>query len=330
MSAQGPGDPPSPARGEPAPAGEEPRLLDDYLRQVIAEIDDEVQRHRGEIPAQLERELDEMFLEHAPVAVRGGDLVDALGMVDQAAFVDPVVPVTSQRPAGVAVKKTLRALSLWYVGWVTHQVSTLGLAVSRALHAVDAQLGELRDRVPPPASTRVVDEGSSASWWVPRAVDALEDARGRVLHAACGDGWLVDLLTAEGVDAYGVDPRPGKVDDAELRGADLRREDPLVHLQAVRSSSLGGVVVSGIVEAMEPARRDQLVQSLLDRVGGRGVLVVHSVSPAAWAAEDAPPEADLAAGRPLRPRTWAHLLATWTVETVEGPGGEDYLVVARR
>ncbi|MDA8076814.1 MAG: hypothetical protein M0Z40_16640 [Actinomycetota bacterium] len=330
MSPHGSGEPPAPARGEPAPVGEEPRVLDDYLRQVMAEIDDEVQRHRGEIPVQLERELDEMFLEHAPVAVRGGDLKDALGMVDRAAFVDPVVPVSSQRPAGAAVKKTLRALSLWYMGWVTHQVSTLGLAVSRALHAVDAQLGELRDRVPPPASTRVVDEGSSASWWVPRAVDALEDARGRVLHAACGDGWLVDLLTAEGVDAYGVDPRPGKVDDAELRGADLRREDPLVHLQAVRSSSLGGVVVSGIVEAMEPARRDQLVQSLLDRVGGRGVLVVHSVSPAAWAAEDAPPEADLAAGRPLRPRTWAHLLATWTVETVEGPGGEDYLVVARR
>ncbi|MGC8471129.1 MAG: methionine biosynthesis protein MetW [Acidimicrobiales bacterium] len=330
MSAQGPEDPPSPARGEPAPAGEEPRLLDDYHRQVIAEIDDEVQRHRGEIPAQLERELDEMFLEHAPVAVRGGDLKDALGMVDRAAFVDPVVPITSQRPAGAAVKKTLRALSLWYMGWVTHQVSTLGLAVSRALHAVDAQLGELRDRVPPPASTRVVDEGSPGSWWVPLVVDALGAARGRVLHTACGDGWLVGLLSAQGVDAYGVDPRPGKVDEAELRGADLRQEDPLGHLRAVSSSSLGGVVISGIVEAMEPVRRDELVRSLLDRIAGRGVLVVHSVTLDAWLGEDAPVEADLAAGRPLRPRTWAHLLATWAVETVEGPDGGDYLVVATR
>ena len=323
MSAHGPEQP-------PVSASEEPPGTGDYLRQVMAEIDEEVRRHRGEIPVRLERELDEMFLEHAPVAVRGGDLVDALGMVDQAAFVDPVVPVTSQRPAGAAVKKTLRALSLWYVGWVTHQVSTLGLAVSRALHAVDAQLGELRDRVPPPIPTYVLDEGSASSWWVPRVVDVLRGTRGRVLHCACADGWLVGVLSAEGVDAYGVDPRPGKVDDAELRGSDLRQEDPLVHLRAIGRSSLGGAVLSGIVEAMEPARRNELVRSLLDRVGAPGVLVVHSVSPDAWLAEDAPVEADLAAGRPLRPRTWAHLLATWSVEVVEGPYGADYLVVATR
>ncbi len=323
MSAHVPQEPPVPAR-------EEPPGTDDYLRQVMAEIDEEVRRHRGEIPVRLERELDEMFLEHAPVAVRGGDLVDALGMVDQAAFVDPVVPVTSQRPAGVAVKKTLRALSLWYVGWVTHQVSTLGLAVSRALHAVDAQLGELRDRVPPPIPTYVLDEGSASSWWVPRVVDVLRGTRGRVLHCACADGWLVGVLSAEGVDAYGVDPRPGKLDDGELRGSDLRQEDPLVHLRTVGRSSLGGAVLSGIVEAMEPARRNELVRSLLDRVRSPGVLVVHSVSPDAWLAEDAPVEADLAAGRPLRPRTWAHLLATWAVEVMEGPHGADYLVVATR
>ena len=305
-------------------------LADDYLRQVMAEIDEDVRRHRGELPVRLERELDEMFLEHAPVAVRGGDLEDALGMVDQAAFVDPVVPVTSQRPAGAAVKKTLRALSLWYMGWVTHQVSSLGLAVSRALHAVDAQLGELRDRVPPPMPTYVLDEGSASSWWVPQAVDALRGVRGRVLHAACGDGWLVGLLSAEGIDAYGVDPRPGKVEDAELRGSDLRQDDPLVHLRAAGRSSLGGAVLSGIVEAMEPARRDELVRSLLDRVSASGVLVVHSLSLETWLAEDAPVEADLAAGRPLRPRTWAHLLATWAVEVVEGPSGADYLVVATR
>ena len=303
---------------------------EDYLRQVMAEIDEEVQRHRTEIPVQLERELDEMFLEHAPVAVRGGDLKDALAMVDQAAFVDPVVPVTSRRPAGAAVKKTLRTLSLWYVGWVTHQVSSFGVAVSRALHAVDAQLDELRHLVPPAIPMRVVDEGSAASWWVPRAVDVLSGTRGRVLHSACGEGWLVELLRVEGIDAYGVDPRPGKVDDAQLRGADLRHEDPLAHLRAAASGSLGGVVVSGIVEAMEPARRDELVRSLLDRVAGRGVLVVHSVSPDVWLGERAPVEADLAAGRPLRPRTWAHLLATWAVETVEGPDGADYLVVATR
>jgi len=309
---------------------EQTPVPDDHLRRVMAEIDEEVRRHRGEIPVQLERDLDEMFLEHAPVAVRGGDLSDALGLVDQAAFIDPVVPVASSRPAGAVVKKGLRSLSLWYMGWVTHQISTLGLAVSRALHAVDAQLADLRERVPPATSSSVLDAGSADSWWAARARDALGGASGRVLHAACGDGWLVGMLNASGVDAYGIDPRPGVVDAAELAGADLRQEEPLAHLRAVRHGSLGGAAVTGIIESMVPARRDELLRTLVDRLAPRAVLVVHSISPEAWTADDAPVEADLAPGRPLRPRTWAHLLATWTVETVDGPDGADYVVIATR
>ncbi len=303
---------------------------DDYLRQVMSEIDEDVRRHRAEIPPAFERELDELFLEHAPLAVRAGDLEDALALVDQRVFIDPVVPVASQRLGGAAVKKILRSLNLWYVGWVTHQVSTSGAAVGRALHAVDAQLTALGERVPPASSVRVLDAGSPDAWWVPRVVGALRSAHGRVLHTACGDGWLVERLTAAGVDAYGVDPRPDTVDESELRGTDLRQEEPIGHLRAVGRSSLGGAVVSGIVEALEPARRDELVRTLLDRLGTSAVLVVHSVSPAAWSAEDAPVEADLAPGRPLRSRTWAHLLRTWGVEVVDGPGGADYVVVARR
>jgi hypothetical protein len=309
---------------------EQAPVADDYLRRVMAEIDEEVRRHRGEIPVQLERELDEMFLEHAPVAARGGDLKDAMALVDQAAFIDPVVPVASQRPAGAAIKKGLRSLNLWYMGWVTHQVSQFGAAVSRALHAVDAQLADLQDRVPPASPTWVLDSATSDAWWAARAADALVGARGRVLHTACADGWLVSRLSAAGVDAYGVDPRPSMVDAAELDGADLRKEEPLEHLRAVGRGSLGGVVVSGIVEAMEPARRDELVRTVVDRLGAHGVMVVHSLSPAAWSGDDAPVEADLAPGRPLRPRTWVHLLATWAVEVFEGADGGDYVVVARR
>lgn len=303
---------------------------DPYLRQVLAEIDEEVRRRRKEIPVQLERRLDELFLEHAPVAGRGGDLGEALRMVDQAAFIDPVVPVASQRPAGAVVKKGLRSLQLWYVGYVTHQVSKFGAAVSRALHAVDAQLDDLRERVPPPLPAHVVDSGSPEAWWVPHAVQALAGTRGRVLHAACGDGWLVRVLGDAGADAYGVDPRPGAVAEAELAGADLREEGVLEHLRAVERSSLGAVVLSGLVEAMDPPRRDETVRIVTERIGDHGTLLVHSLSPAAWAAEDAPPEADLAPGRPLRPRTWAHLLGTWSVETLDAPDGSSYLVVATR
>ncbi len=79
----------------------------------MAEIEEEVRLRRasGDLPPKLERELDELFLAHSPVAGRGGDLTEALRMVDAATFVDPVVPVDSQRAAGAAVKKGMRTLS---------------------------------------------------------------------------------------------------------------------------------------------------------------------------------------------------------------------------
>jgi hypothetical protein len=59
---------------------------------------------------------------------------------------------------------------------------------------------------------------------------------------------------------------------------------------------------------------------------------LHSISPAAWAGEHLPPEADLAPGRPLRPATWEAVLgaAGYAVTVHESPDGADYLVVAVR
>jgi hypothetical protein len=301
-----------------------------YLAGVMAEIDEEAQRRRPELPPRIERELDALFLEHAPMGNRRGDMSAALRMVDANVFIDPVVPVASQRPAGAMVKKSLRSLNLWYIGYVTHQVSKFATAVSRTLHLVDGQLQELRRLVPPPAPAPVVAPGEAGVWWADRALRAFDGVGGRVLHAACGDGWLVRDLRARGTDAYGVDPRPGVTEPTELQGTDLRSERALEHLRAVEPFGLAGAVLSGVVDGMAAGERTELLALLSDRVRTDGVLVVHSLTPAAWAADEAPPDADLAPGRPLRPATWPHLLEGWTVDVQHGPTGEDYLVVARR
>src|SRR5580658_11043299 len=90
-----------------------------YVEPVMAEIAEEVRLRRasGDLPPKLERELDELFLAHSPVAGRGGDLGEAMRMVDAATFIDPVVPVDSEKAAGAFVKKGLRSGLLWYVGW---------------------------------------------------------------------------------------------------------------------------------------------------------------------------------------------------------------------
>ena len=269
------------------------------------EIDDEVRRRRvsGDLPIDVERDLDQQFLRHSPLGGRGAALRDMLRLVDASVFIDPVVPVDSRRPGGATVKRGLRSLSLWYLRYVTHQVSEFATAVSRALHVLDAQVTDLRRKVDAiPVATSVTVEVPWAhhpgAWWVQTVTDGLDRRHGRVLHAACGDGWLVAALADRGVDAYGVDPRH-RARPLELDALDLRVEDLAEHLGAVASGSLHAVVLSGVVEGSGQGERVKLLEEAVRCLVPSGVLFVHSLSPASWASADAPLEADMVASAAL-------------------------------
>jgi len=309
-----------------------------YLDEVRRDIDDEVKRRRvsGDLPPNIERELDQLFLAHSPLGGRGAALRDMLRLVDASVFIDPVVPVASRRPGGTAVKRGLRSLNLWYLRYVTHQVSEFATAVSRALHVLDAQVTDLRrkvDALAVPAAV-VVDVGwahDTEAWWVEVVSDTLAGGGGgRVLHAACGGGWLVGHLVARGVDAYGVDPRH-QVPGPGLDTLDLRVEDVGEHVGAVASGSLGAVVLSGVVEGSGPVERARLLQGALRCLAPGGALLVHSLTPASWEGDDAPVEADMTTSRPYRARTWTRVLGDLGLDAtvVEGADGRDYLVTGR-
>ncbi len=173
-----------------------------YLTRVRAEIDEEVRRRRasGDLPPQLESELEALFLQHAPLGSTRQELHEVLRLVDAAAFIDPVVPVESSRPGGAVVKKSIRSMNFWYLRFITHQMSQFTTAVSRSLHILDHQLAELTQKVdavevPPSVVVDVAWAHRPDAWWVPTVTAELDGCRRRVLHAACGDGWLVAALT---------------------------------------------------------------------------------------------------------------------------------------
>ena len=239
-----------------------------YLDQVMAEIAEEVRARRasGDLPPKLERELDELFLAHSPVAGRGGDLGEALRMVDAATFIDPVVPVESERAAGAVVKKGMRSLMLWYVGWVTHQMSQSAAAVSRALHIVDDRLQKLERQV---EVQRVPTAGVVE-------FPMLHGPEGLVGRARCGrggDGAAAASSTPPAGTAgwSGASWRPAAMPTASIpaprssTGPSSARstcaEEPVAeHLRAVAPAGLGAVVLSGIVEGMAGGERAQLLE----------------------------------------------------------------------
>jgi hypothetical protein len=306
--------------------------LDDFA-ELLAEIDAEVEQRRanGDLPARLERDLDELFLAYSPMGGHHGGMDDALRMVDAATFVDPVVPVASAKSGGALVKRGVRQLTLWYVGYVTHQVNQFAMATNRALHVLTEQVDGLRRQVDllstPPAPVVTPPWVCSVdAWWIAPALSALERVPGRILHAAAGDGWLLPTLSARGIDAYGVDPRPAGAESVGER----RTEGVLDHLRAIPAGGLGGILLTGVLEAAGPAERPAIVTAAVSRLAPGGRLVLHSLSRREWEGESAPPEADTVPGRPLRPETWRHLLGPFglAVELLEGPEGRDYLVIA--
>ena len=132
-----------------ARADSEVALPDDpqaYVAQVMAEIDEEVRLRRasGDLPPKLERELDELFLAHSPVAGRG-----RRPGARRCAW--STRPRSSTRwcrssPNGrPARREEGHAVAPALVRGLGHPPDEpVGSAVSRALHIVDDRLRELQ------------------------------------------------------------------------------------------------------------------------------------------------------------------------------------------
>jgi hypothetical protein len=305
---------------EPTPSAaavpDDPSERARYLADVMAEIDAEVRRRRasGDLPVGLEQELDELFLEFSPVGLHGrARLRETLSLVDRFAYVDIAVPVESQKVVGSYVKRLIRKSMTWYIGFIVHQIVKFAWSVSRMLHVVVDHVEDLEaavevQRMPPLPASVVPDSDADAAWWAGEAVTALSGVEGRVLHADCGSGSLVDALVAAGADAYGVDPTAAAVEVAVGRGLDVRAESLLDHLDVVADAALDGMVVSGSVQWLHPNERDRLVGLVGTRLAVGGVLVLHSSTPESWLGSISPVVSDLAPGRPLHAETWSRLL----------------------
>jgi len=305
---------------EPSPSADaalnDPVARVGYLAEVMREIDAEVGRRRasGDLPVGLEQELDELFLEFSPVGLHGkARLRETLSLVDRSAYVDIAVPVASQKVIGTYVKRLIRKSMGWYIGFIVHQIVKFAWSVSRMLHVVVDHVEDLEaavevQRTPPLPPSVVPGADPGASWWAAEAVSAVSGVEGRVLHADCGAGSLLDALLAAGVDAYGVDPAGSVTESAIGRGLDVRAESLLDHLDVVADDALAGMVVTGSVQWLHPNERDRLVRLVGSRLAVGGVLALHSATPESWMGGISPVVSDLAPGRPLHVETWGQLL----------------------
>ena len=92
---------------------------------------------------------------------------------------------------------------------------------------------------------------------------------GRVLHAECGDGALIDALADADIDVYGIDPGSAAADRAAEKGLDVRRDDVLGHLASVGDEQAFGSRALGLRGPHDPRRAPAPSHARRDQAGSR-------------------------------------------------------------
>jgi hypothetical protein len=313
---------------------------------LLAEIYEEVARRRddGEIPPDLERDLDRVFAELAPPGAAGDDGAVLVERVEQAAFIDVQVQLEGAKPGVLQVKSGLRKLMAWYMHWVTEQVNgftSAAAGLGRSLHLRVRALEDGTVELPRIVRDELDALGAQAypADVLDRAVDAFAGGTGRVVVAHCGDASLVRRLRSAGVDAYGVEPRRALTTTALREGLEIRATTAIEHLRALPDERVDGVLLLDVTDTSTPNVAVELVEHAVRASRTGGTVVVVSTSPDEWRSGRCAPRSDLVPGQPLQPVTWSHMLRRRGLEVTAAPASDPdgsasaaraYVVVARK
>lgn len=164
--------------------------------------------------------------------------------------------------------------------------------------------------------------------WVEPLASLIKERKpdGEVLHADCGDGSLIRALTKKDVPAIGVEPRGGIALHALERGSDVTISEVAEYLLRRVTSSLGGLVLSGVVDRLPlHAILSLLADSCRALVAGAPIVIVSE--PLIPLATNVPASHDMVDRAALHLETWELLLERNGFSDVSalptGMGGDD-------
>jgi hypothetical protein len=130
---------------------------------------------------------------------------------------------------------------------------------------------------------------------------------GDIVHADCGEGTLLQALRERGAAAHGVEPRGAVALQAIESGSSVTIAEAVEYLRGRDAGSLGGVVLSGVVDRVPVSALVPLLAQCRRTLSRAAPLVVVAESAATLNEREAPAR-DLVAGRPLHEATWELLL----------------------
>ena len=206
--------------------------------------------------------------------------------------------------------------------------------VVEAFRFLSARVATLEERLayedrPVDGAAWLVPARELGGWVEPVASHLLDRSPGgTIVHADCGEGALLHTLVEGGADAHGVEPRGGVALRALEQGCVVTIGEASERLASSASGSLGGVVLSGVVDRLPLHAVPPLLADCRRSLALGAPLVVVFEAP--LTVEQREPAARDVAGRPLHRETWELLLdrsGFVDVSPVSGGAVEDGRVV---
>ena len=133
-------------------------------------------------------------------------------------------------------------------------------------------------------------------------------ASGDVLDIGCGRGEFIDLLTAHGIRARGIDLNHEMAALCRARGLDGTEADAVGYLSSLADGSLAGIFAAQVVEHLEPSYLLRMLDLSFEKLQPGGTLVLETLNPACWTAFFESYIRDITHRWPLHPETLKYLV----------------------
>ena len=134
------------------------------------------------------------------------------------------------------------------------------------------------------------------------------DGASDVVDVGCGRGEFLSLLHEGGITARGVDTNAEAVERCREHGLDATRADALEYLRGQADESIGGLFSSQVVEHLEAAYLQRLLDEAHRALRPDSRIVLETLNPACWMAFFSAYVRDFTHRHPLHPETLSYLL----------------------
>jgi len=145
----------------------------------------------------------------------------------------------------------------------------------------------------------------------------LYHGRAPVLDIGCGRGEFLELLGANGIEAYGIEINEQMVLVCREKGLDVRHEDAYAHLAGLPNGSLGGIFAGQVIEHLPTMRLSDFARLAFQKLQPGACLVAETPNPLCVWTMTQHFYLDLSHTRPLHPRAVAFLFEMAGFENVE-------------